>query len=136
MCALIKVRANVPTKLIFFSKSTICWSKGKYFWQYSKYSVRKLYKCEEIRHLVYFNRPTGLVRNIGHIKIFLGFWAQLFKENLGTCRFAIKLEGTQDRARSGEKLRLERRRERMRAHTQIAELPKIKRQLILNDNQG
>ena len=23
---------SVPTKPIFFSKSVICWSKGKYFW--------------------------------------------------------------------------------------------------------
>ena len=28
---------SVPTKLIFFSELAICWSKGKYFWQYSKY---------------------------------------------------------------------------------------------------
>ena len=38
---------------------------------------------------------TGLVRNLGHINVFLGLWAQLFKENLGTRRLAIKLEGTQ-----------------------------------------
>ena len=29
------------------------------------------------------------------INIFLELWAQLFKENLGTCRLPIKLEGTQ-----------------------------------------
>ena len=38
---------------------------------------------------------TGLVQNLGHINVFLEVWAQLFKENLGTCRLAIKLEGTQ-----------------------------------------
>ena len=27
--------------------------------------------------------------------VFLELWAQLFKENLGTCRLAMKLEGTQ-----------------------------------------
>ena len=47
--------------------------------------------------MVYFN--TGLVRNLGHINVFLELWAQLFKENLGTRRLAIKLEGTQDRTR-------------------------------------
>ena len=29
------------------------------------------------------------------MNVFLGLWAQLFQENLGTCRLAIKLEGTQ-----------------------------------------
>ena len=43
--------------------------------------------------MVYFN--TGLVRNLGHINVFLQLWAQLFQENLGTRRLAIKLEGTQ-----------------------------------------
>ena len=38
---------------------------------------------------------TGLVQNLGHIIVFLELWAQLFKENLGTCGLAIKLEGTQ-----------------------------------------
>ena len=38
------------------------------------------------------------------------------------------------RAKSGKYLGLE-RRERMRAHTQIAELPKIKRRLILNNTR-
>ena len=85
--------SSVPTKPIFFSESAICWSKGKYFWQYSKHSFRKLYKFVEIGHLVYIN--TGLVRNLGHKNVFLGLWAQLFKENLGTRRLAIKLEGTQ-----------------------------------------
>ena len=42
---------------------------------------------------MYFN--TELVQNLGHINVFLELWAQLFKENLGTCRLAIKLEGTQ-----------------------------------------
>ena len=85
-------QCSVPTKPIFFSKSAICWSKGKYFWQYSKHSFRKFDKLVEI-YLVYIN--TGLVRNLGHINVFLGLWAQLFKENLGTYRLAIKLEGTQ-----------------------------------------
>ena len=43
--------------------------------------------------MVYIN--TGLVRNLGHINVFLELWAQLLKENLGTRRLAIKLEGTQ-----------------------------------------
>ena len=43
--------------------------------------------------MVFFN--TGLVRNLGHINVFLELWAQLFKENLGTRRLAIKLEGSQ-----------------------------------------
>ena len=43
--------------------------------------------------MVQFN--TGLVRNLGHINVFLGLWAQLFKETLGTHRLAIKLERTQ-----------------------------------------
>ena len=38
---------------------------------------------------------TGLVQNLGHINIFLELWAQLYKENLGTRRLAIKLEETQ-----------------------------------------
>ena len=38
---------------------------------------------------------TGLVQNLGHINVFLELWAQLYKENLGTCRLAIKLEGTE-----------------------------------------
>ena len=41
----------------------------------------------------YFN--TGLVQNLGHINVFLELWAQLFKDNLGTRRLAIKLKGTQ-----------------------------------------
>ena len=84
---------SVPTKPIFFSESAICWSKGKYFWQNSKHSFRKLDKFVEIWHLVYIN--TGLVQNLWHINIFLGLWAQLFKENLNTCRLAIKFEETQ-----------------------------------------
>ena len=63
------------------------------FWQYSKHSFRKFNKFVELWHLVYFN--TGLVRNLGHINVFLEHWAQLFKENLGTHRLTIKLEGTQ-----------------------------------------
>ena len=43
--------------------------------------------------MVYFN--TGLVQNLGHVNVFLEIWAQLFKENLGTCRLTIKLEETQ-----------------------------------------
>ena len=31
---------------------------------------------------VYLN--TGLVRNLGHLIVFLEFWAHLFQENLGT----------------------------------------------------
>ena len=46
----------------------------------------------KIWHFVYYN--TGLVQNLGHLNIFLELWAQLFQENLGTCRLAIKLEGT------------------------------------------
>ena len=42
---------------------------------------------------------TGLVQNLGHIIVFLEFWVQLFKENLGTRRLAIKLQGTQVGAR-------------------------------------
>ena len=38
---------------------------------------------------------TGLVRNLGHINIFLELWAQLFKQNLGTRQLGIKLEGAQ-----------------------------------------
>ena len=37
------------------------------------------------------------------------------------------------RARFGEKLRSERKKEHMHAHTRVAELPKEKRRLILND---
>ena len=44
--------------------------------------------------MVYFN--TGLVQNLGHINVVLELWAQVFKENLGSRRLAIKLEGTQD----------------------------------------
>ena len=84
---------NVPTKPIFFSESAICWSKGKYFWQNSKHSFRKLDKFVKIWHLVYIN--TGLVQNLWHINIFLGLWAQLFKENLDTRRLAIQFEETQ-----------------------------------------
>ena len=36
---------------------------------------------------------TGLVQNLGHINVFFELWAQLHKENLGTRRLAIKLEG-------------------------------------------
>ena len=43
--------------------------------------------------MVYFN--TELVQNLGHINVFLGVWAQLFYDNLGTRRLAIELEGTQ-----------------------------------------
>ena len=84
---------SVPNKPIFFSELAICWSKSKYFWQYSKYSSRKLDNFVEIWHLVYFN--TGLGWNFGHKNVFLGHWAQLFKENFGTRWLAIKLEGTQ-----------------------------------------
>ena len=45
---LIQHTGSVPTKPIFFSESAICWSKGKYFWQYSKHSFRKLDKFVEI----------------------------------------------------------------------------------------
>ena len=38
---------------------------------------------------------TGLVQNLGNIIVFLELWAQLFEENLGTRRLAMKLEGTQ-----------------------------------------
>ena len=62
-----------PTKPIFFSESAICWSKGKYFWQYSKHNFRKLDKFMKIWYMVYIN--TGLVWNLGHINIFLGLWA-------------------------------------------------------------
>ena len=86
-------QTSVPTKLIVFSESAIGWNKGKYIWQYSKHSYRKLDKFVEMWHLVYFN--TGLVQNLGHINVFLWLWVQLFKENLGTRRLAIKLEGTQ-----------------------------------------
>ena len=41
---------------------------------------------------MYFS--TRLVRKLGHINVFLELWAQLFQENLGTRRLAIKLEGT------------------------------------------
>ena len=34
-------------------------------------------------------------QNLRHINVFLELWAQLFQENLGTSRLAIKLEGTQ-----------------------------------------
>ena len=67
-------------------------TRANNLWQYGKHSFRKLNKLVEIRHLVYFN--TGLVRILGHIDVFLELWAQLFQENLGTCRLAIKLEGT------------------------------------------
>ena len=40
----------------------------------------------------YFNNE--LVQNLGHINIFLEHGAQLFQENLGTCRLAKMLEGT------------------------------------------
>ena len=42
------IAASVPTMPIFFSESAICWSKGKYFWQYSEHSFRKLDKFVEI----------------------------------------------------------------------------------------
>ena len=42
-----------------------------------------------------FGFNTGLVQSLGHINVFLELWVQLFKENLGTRRLAIKLEGTQ-----------------------------------------
>ena len=43
--------------------------------------------------MVNFN--TGMVQNLGHKVVFLELWAQLLKENLGTCRLNINLEGTQ-----------------------------------------
>ena len=46
----------------------------------------------EIWHFVYFN--TGLVRNFGHLIVFLELWAHLFQENLGTRQLVTKLEGT------------------------------------------
>ena len=42
--------------------------------------------------MVYFN--TRLVQKSGHINVFLDLWAQLFQENLDTCRLATKFEGT------------------------------------------
>ena len=33
-----------------------------------------------------------------HKRLFRAFWALLFKENLGTCRLAIKLEGTPNKS--------------------------------------
>ena len=42
--------------------------------------------------MVYFH--AGLVQNLGHINVFLELGAQLFQENLGTRRLALKLEGT------------------------------------------
>ena len=36
---------------------------------------------------------TPLVQKLGHINVFLELWAQLFQENLGTARLAMKLEG-------------------------------------------
>ena len=98
----VKSLSSVPTKPIFFCESAICWSKGKYFKQYSKHSFRKFDKFVEIWHLVYIN--TGLVWNLGHINVFLGLWAQLFKENLGTRCLAIKLEGIQSLRREVCKL--------------------------------
>ena len=40
----------------------------------------------------YFN--IGLVKNLGHINVFLKLWAQLFQKSLGTGQLAKKLQGT------------------------------------------
>ena len=83
---------SVPTKLIFFSQSAICWNKYISFWQNDKHSIRKFDKFVEIWHVVYFN--TELVQNLRHINVFLELWAHLFLENLGTGRLAKKIEKT------------------------------------------
>ena len=51
---------------------------------------------------MYFN--TGLVRNLGHLIVFLELWAHLFQENLGTRRLATKSEGTMGRTALGNSL--------------------------------
>ena len=82
-----------PLSRFFSVNRQFVGARANNFWQYSKRSFRKFDKFVEIWHLVYFN--TGLVRNLGHVNVFLELWAQLYKENLGTCRLAIKLGGTQ-----------------------------------------
>ena len=85
--------AVFPLSRFFSANRRFVGARANNFWQYSKYSFRKFDKFVEIWHLVYFN--TGLVQNLGHINVFLGLWAQLLQENLGTRRLAIKLKGTQ-----------------------------------------
>ena len=82
-----------PLGRFFSANQQFVAARANYFWQYSKHSFRKFDKFLTIAHLVYFS--TGLVPNRGHIIVFLELWAQLFKENFGTRRLAIKLEGTQ-----------------------------------------
>ena len=82
-----------PLSRFFSANRWFVGARANHFWQYSKHSFRKFDKFVEIWHLVHFN--TGLAQNLGHINVFLGLWAQLCKENLGTRRLAIKLEGTQ-----------------------------------------
>ena len=82
-----------PLSRFFSANRRVVGGRANNFWQYSKYNFGKFDKFVEIWHLVYFN--TGLVQNFGHINVFLELWTQLFKENLGTRRLAIKLEGTQ-----------------------------------------
>ena len=83
-----------PLSRFFSANRRFVGARANNFLQYSKHSFRKFDKFVKIRHLVYFN--TGLVRKLEHINVFLELWAHLFEENLGTCRLAIKLEGTQD----------------------------------------
>ena len=82
-----------PLRRFFSANQGFVGARANNFWHHSKHSFRKPDKFVEIWHLVYFN--TGLAGNLGHIKVFLGLWAQWFKENLGTRRLTIMLEGTQ-----------------------------------------
>ena len=82
-----------PLSRFFSANRRFVGARVSNFLQYSKHSFRKFDKFVEIWHWTYFN--TELVRNFGHINVFLELWAQLFNENLGTRRLAIKLEGTQ-----------------------------------------
>ena len=48
---------------------------------------------------VWYTFNIGLIQNLGYINVCFELWAQLFQENLGTCRLAKKLEGTLPTAR-------------------------------------
>ena len=82
-----------PQSRFFSANRRFFGARANKLWQYCKCSFRKFDKFVEIWLLVYFN--TGLVQNLGHINVFLELWTQLLKENLGTRRLTIKLEGTQ-----------------------------------------
>ena len=71
-----------PLSRFFLVNRQFVGARANTFWQYGQLSCRKFNKFVEILHFVYFN--TGFVQNLGHLNVFLEFWAHLFQENLGT----------------------------------------------------